>query len=732
MNADRWMRVAALGLALVAIAAVRPVDAQQILLDKSVKAGELTLFPELNNESVFYYVPDKVRLATDENGTPQFSFLRYVENVRSAADQPEAREGEGGGIVHALVTLGVTQEQLREAQSQLQRVRPGGRIQGPIMFKAGRFGLVSSFTDTKGNLSKQVVGLGSAPLLDGEKAAVSIQLTKLGAKILWESFNMPAPDISFRFEMDMSGFRAPKRATIDADWSKIYNHRSFGAGIATRYLSGEIKDTFDELRTQDAIKITQIGEDAQMDALIQTAYGMIKERMFEPVGGTGTPGLNDMSGLGGFGQQQASLLDRASARLKEERAQVAAENADIKKDNADIRARNEKAAGAQAKAAGSRTRAEMADRAAAKAEADAAVLARRAKVAQKLAETAKKPNAVVANTEGGEGGDALAGPDPVAAAATAAALQKQADQAKADAARMRAEADGLIAAGDSLGAIAPGSESLKGEKDAPSFSIVATLEMKKVKQSGTFHYDLNKYTPENITLTFSENVGDLRRLKDDPTHFRSVNLDDPLFKQRELVAMVDGVNAQDFGQFVNFASVQMRKKHESGEETQDEVRIDRNNFNKEGNAFKLMYGWKGDNDRRKWMDYEVQTTWSLFGGKTIVEPWKKVNAGAIGLTPPLRRRFVNLDGSQETLQQADVRAVTVQVFYDVAGAEQSKQVTLNVAKGQIADKVEILTAPTNTNYAYQLTWQLKGNKTLSSGRQTTVSDNLFVDELPAH
>jgi hypothetical protein len=176
----------------------------------------------------------------------------------------------------------------------------------------------------------------------------------------------------------------------------------------------------------------------------------------------------------------------------------------------------------------------------------------------------------------------------------------------------------------------------------------------------------------------------------------------------------------------------MRKKHESGEETQDEVRIDRNNFNKEGNAFKLMYGWKGDNDRRKWMDYEVQTTWSLFGGKTIVEPWKKVNAGAIGLTPPLRRRFVNLDGSQETLQQADVRAVTVQVFYDVAGAEQSKQVTLNVAKGQVADKIEILTSPENNTYAYQLTWQLKGNKSKTTGRQTTVSDNLFVDELPAN
>jgi hypothetical protein len=31
-----------------------------------------------------------------------------------------------------------------------------------------------------------------------------------------------------------------------------------------------------------------------------------------------------------------------------------------------------------------------------------------------------------------------------------------------------------------------------------------------------------------------------------------------------------------------------------------------------------------------------------------------------------------------------------------------------------------------------MTWQLKGNKTVTSPRQTTASDMLFVDELPAH
>ncbi len=725
MNARNtgWMAAAA-ALVLALIAGPRPAAAQQILLDKSVKAGELTLFPELNNESVFYYVPDKARLATDANGTPQFSFLRYVDNVRSGADQPEAREGEGGGIVHALVTLGVTPEQLRQAQSELQRVRPGGVIRGPVLFKSGRFGLVSAFKDTKGDLTKQVVGLGSAPLLDGEKAAVSIQLTKLGAKILWESFEMPAPDISFHFEMDMSGYRAPKRATIDADWSKIYNHRAFGAGFASTYLSAELNDVYDELRTSDAIKITQIGEDDKMDAIVQTAYKMLQDRMFEPAQGTGTPALSQLSALG---TTQPSLLDRASTKLKEARAEATAANADIRKQNDEIRARNEKAAGGQAKAAGSRTRAQNSDAAAARAEALAAQLERRIRFL-----SARPPVVATArDSTSGAGGADEAVQATKAREAEVLALRKQVDAAKADAARLRQEADSQLASADSLGTLAPGKESLREEQSAPAFSVLATLEMKKTKQTGTFHYDLNKYTPENLTLSFDENIGDLRKLKADPAHFRSVNLDDPLFKQRELVAMVDGVNAQDFGQFVNFVSVQLRKKHESGEETQDEVRVDRNNFNKEGNNFKLMYGWKGDNDRRKWMEYEVQTTWNLFGGRTIVEPWKKVTAGAIGLTPPLRRRFVTLDGSPETLQQADVRAITVQLFYDVAGAEQSKQLTLNVARGQVTDKVEILTTPEHPDYAYQLTWQLKGNRTLSTPRQNTVSDNLFVDELPA-
>ena len=230
--------------------------AQQINLDKPVKAGELTLFPAIGDESKYYYIADKPRLATDDNGRPRFSFLRYVENVRSNGEE-NIREGVGGGIVHAVVELKITDNQLSDARRELQRKVSGATIEGPVMFRSGKFSLISSFTNTDGELTEQVVGMGTAPLLDDQSAAVSMQLTKTGAKILWESFQTTAPDISFSFEMDLAGYREPHRAVIEADFDQIYEHKNFNAAIASTHLSGEIKKTYDDLMKTGAIKLTQ-------------------------------------------------------------------------------------------------------------------------------------------------------------------------------------------------------------------------------------------------------------------------------------------------------------------------------------------------------------------------------------------------------------------------------------------------------------------------------------------
>lgn len=684
--------------------------AQQILLDKPVKAAELTLFPDLNDETVHYYLSDKPRLATDANGRPQFSFLRYVENVRTGPDEPEAREGEGGGIVHAVVALAVTDEQLRDAQRELQRARPGARIQGPVVYRSGKFGLVSSFTDTDGNLTTQVLGLGTAPILDGQKAAVSIQLTKLGAKILWESFKTAAPDISFSFEMDVDGFRSPKRALIEANFDQIYEHKAFGAGIASQYLAAEIKAAFEDLTRQGVIKVTQVGEDVKLEELLGTAYNKIVEMMFQPLGG-GAPSLASLGGVAGAGGP--SLLDRATRLLADSRAEARRENERIRREGRETETRPATPrTGTGGGATGGTT-----------------------------------PPAGGGATGGGAAGGTT---PPAGGGATGGGTPATGDAERPAAGDATPAGPHVGPGGRAAGARTPTreqdvdpqrishAEATAEERRArereretvPSLAIVAAFEMKRIRQRGIFRIDLNKYTTDSLSMRFDENIGDMSRYMDDERHFRQVNLDDPLFRQRELVVFVDGLNAQDFGQYINFVTVQMRKRHARGDVTDDEVRIDRNNFNAEGNNFKLLYGWKNDNDRRRWLEYDYRTVWSFFGGHTLDEGWQTSTTGAVNLAPPLQRRTVELEAAPDLLEQAEVRLVTVSIYYRLGAAEQVRQATLNPGRQRLSERVEFVLPTDQLGYEYEIIWRLRGNRTVSSGRQSSAEAVLFCDELP--
>lgn len=621
----------------------RLCGAQAILLDKMVKAGDLSLYPDIENDKAYYYLPDQPKLAIWENGKPQFSFIKYAE-------QTEGREAEGGGVVHALVTFEVSEDQIREAQDELQRVRPGARIQGPVTYRSGKFGLISSFRDSAGGLSKHVVGLGNAPVLEGAKAAISILLTKEGAKLLWEEFHTATPDISFGYEMEIAGYRSPSKVKIEADWEKVYSHQAFAAAFATTFLGAEISAAYDDLRQKNAIRVIQIGTDQDLEKTFQTAYNKLMEVMFTPV--AGTPSLANLSKSG----DGKSLLDRATAMLAQDRQK------------AETQARAEAAKPGDKKI-----------------------------VASPDADKSKKQEPAKADTS-------AAAKKQEPAKAQASTGDKKQTPAKADSARK----------GSSL----------------PSFRALATYELKKGKQTGQFNLDLEKYTLDRQPIPFSGNIGDLHRYLSDPTVFREANLDDPLFVQREVQVSIDGLNSSDFDKFVNFVDVQLRKKHAEGAVTESEVTIRRKDFNSQANNFKLMYGWKGDNDRRRWRDYELRRVWSFFGDRTVEQPWALFTDGQVNLRPPYQRRWVDLDADSSALAEKGVRSITVKVFYDLAGAEQIQQVTLNPAKNRLSERIEFMLPENKYDYDYEIVWHVRGNQTVSSGRKTSSESILFVDEVP--
>ncbi|UCC84611.1 MAG: hypothetical protein JSW46_06725, partial [Gemmatimonadota bacterium] len=609
-------------LGLAGFVRAEPMSAQQILLDRPTRAGDLTLFPDLNDTTAYYYLPDQGGLAVDTTGRPRFSFLHYA--VQGGGDEAV------GGIVHALVSLEVTEEQLRDAERELRRSRAGARIAGPVMYKAGRFQLVSSFRNTEeGGFTRQVVGLGNAPLLERQQAAVSLHLTKLGADVLWESFRTPTPDISFSFEMDIEGFRSPKRARIEAEWDQVYSHRAFSAGVATTYFGAEIKAAFDDLRQSGAIRVTQVGADASQESLISSAYNQLTQLMFEPVNGTGSPDFASIAGAASE-QGRGGPLDRATALLEQRREEATradssaarrrVEAADQRVQDAQSRAQNLENAATRARENATRLRQQL------EAEEDSAVAER----LRPLVETAERA------AETYERESEAAGED------VRAAQQERDSEARS-----------------------------ASEADLPGFAAIASFEMKRVRRRGRFEIDLNKYTSETIALRFDHNIGDLRRYMGDQSHFREVAIE-PF--PREIDVMVDGRSIDDFTRYINYVSVQLRRPRDASGGSVSELVINRRNFDETGNSFKLIY----DSPRDAARTYEYRYVWSFFGGGGVEEAWRTGSASALSASPPYRLHRVVLDADPQALQAAQVQAVTVKLFCTVGGVERMEQLTLNV------------------------------------------------------
>ncbi|MEZ4217699.1 MAG: hypothetical protein R3E88_14540 [Myxococcota bacterium] len=616
------------GLALAAslvvssLVASSPARAQEIVLDRFVALGDVVAFESRSEPGAYYYAPTRARLARGSEGRPRFSFLRYVERADAGVD-----EGTGGGIVHAVVELGLTDGEVAKAESALRAAVPGARLAGPVIFRSGRFGLVSSFAQEDGELTRRVVGLGTAPVLDGGKAAVSMQLTKLGAKVLWESFHSATPDVSFQFEMEVAGYRAPKQVRIEADFERVYEHRRVNEAVATPVLQAEIDEAFDDLYAEGAIRVEIVGDDAELSAMREQAFAMLRDLVFQPASPTPTAGAEG---------ERRSALDRATELLERRREEAR----------------------------------------------DANALA-----AQRREELAAS----------GYEYDALAEAFPLVFAAPAPAT---------------------------------GVDPVTQEA-LPELAAVALWERKRSRQRGTYRVDLDKYTADTQALRFDENVGDLTRHLDDAEVFRSVNLDDPMFRQRTIVASLQGVNAAAFEDEIAYVTVQFRKRHESGALTVEDLTIDRGALDRAGNRFDFVYGWKGDADRDRWNDYETRTVWGYHGAPSIEAPWTVRREAVIPLRPPLQRRRVALEVfDHDALAAAGVRSVSVKTTSAIGDASQERQVTLNTARGELSSSIELLVPADATTYDYEIVWRLKGNRSITTGPQRGDQDILYLDELP--
>lgn len=714
------------GVLLVGLAGTM-ASAQDILLDKGVKAGPLWAFPSQADPKTYYYLPDKAGLAVGQDGKPQFSFLKFVRNVKSAPGAASATEGEGGGIVHCLVQLGATPDQVDEASQELRRVVPGAKLAGPVMFKSGTFGLVTSFKQDDGDWTTKIVGLGSAPILDGEKAAISMRLTKEGARILWQSFQTATPDISFTFEMELSGYQSPFTASLKANLDQISSHQEIAASAAAPILGFQLRHIMDQMKEQKVIDLTIVGDDAKLEETIMTAYARISDLLFDKAEPTGLT-----SGSGG----DTDLIDQAVKFLKADSGgrQPALLAGLMLPLGAGAGWEDVPGGGTEETTSSIQQQSESAPEETQKTSDSSSTEASGSDSSTDKASGSDTSGA--SSSTAGSGSSASSGstgtkiqPKKTTSGSTTSSKTGGTSSTSTKKSTGSSGTSGKPTTGSSGSTAKPAAKSTSGSKTAP-FAMLAAYKLKSVHRTGVLELNFRKFTKDTRHLRFDENIGNLSKLSKDPKHFREVNLDDPVFKQREICVYLDGQNAADFGNFVNYVTVRLRKTHEGGDQTNDEVRIDRANFNESGNFFKLLYGWKSDNNREKWMNYDYDTVWSFHGGKEIDLGWKRGSTDAITVAPPYLKRSIHVDADPDAIEEAEVRLITVKFYYKLDGAEQVKQVTLNPAKDQLSTTIEYVRPQGDLSYDYEIAWRVKGGTTINSGRKSSTDDYILCDEIP--
>lgn len=675
-----------------------------VFLNISENLGLATAFQSKDNPNSWYLLPNQVRLKINPDGRPMFGFQRFVKNVRSGPEDKEKEEGLGGGVVWFTVGFELTQEERQDMEQELRRRKSGSpKIVGSIAYESGSVELITFGREKTGEDRTQVLGIGSAPLMDGDAISVNIILDAENATKLWQTFKLPHPNIGLNFNMQVRGYHTPVSATIKMNTDKIYNSERMAGGMNAGVREGnnsvlvgaEIESITQELMDKGAIVVEQtgdIGED--FEEIKKTATEEFIRAFMQPVT------MQDMMQYAQSMRGGQSPLERATDLRSQQITENTATQDLTSLPPADFEGPNDASSGAGSSGGN--------------------VIPPTGTGRSPQRNTPPPAPGATPETGAGENGSTTPASGNSTTPAQTPANGGSTGQTPTTPTRQ------TPASGTSPANTNTRQRSNNGNsRNAVGIGMYAGFQFNKIKQQRNFSISLSKIRAvqrgRTITSMFPRIPANC---------MQEINLWDPLYQQRELVVMVDGFNARDFGAFVNYATVNLRKRSAGGEVRTDEVRIDRNNFSREGNHFKLMYGWRpGDNDRRAWLDYEYQVNWSFFGGATVATPWTAANQPALNVSPPFQKYTVRVSGDRETLRTQEVRVVTVKIYYTINGTRNARMRTINVARDEASADIDVI-LPNTLTYDYEIIWQLSGNRTRTTGVQHAQTLELLIDEMP--
>lgn len=245
----------------------------------------------------YYYVPTQAMLSKNpQTQAPEFLFLKYV------TDEREDQGGVNGALMHFLMQLGYSKDQLNELQTKLAAKVEGAVVKGPVdLFQAddvNSFRITSGVVNKESGMTKSVVTSGRAPLQEGAKVAVATNLNKYGAQLLATTFkeNLAITDLScdfyYKYYVKVNGLKATiiidyekiaklvKEDKVTAEYTRIESKNS----VQESQTWDEMHKVYDKLVEKNAIsiKIDQGIPNATTEKLTEMFFQMFMDRLAQP------------------------------------------------------------------------------------------------------------------------------------------------------------------------------------------------------------------------------------------------------------------------------------------------------------------------------------------------------------------------------------------------------------------------------------------------------------------
>ncbi|MGZ3711437.1 MAG: hypothetical protein ACXVBE_06755 [Bdellovibrionota bacterium] len=266
----------------------------------------ITAYPDHEDPSLVYFMPNSSSMAKDAAGLPQFGFTYWGLS-------------NGGPIADAGAYLSFTMrlnpdESMKRA---LDDLRAHGKRIAVVPVQAATVGITTTQPGAQplGALFKEFNFAKMAGRAEDE-VGVNAVMTGIGAKVFKAAIDTPQ-----LFKMDycykVQGLGPNFDASIHVDFARVYDHFEANASGGSWFTSWSIHTEVEKLRQQGVVRIQINGGDAKMDEYVQKVAEKIVERIFKPEL-SASPGSGGGNGGSSFSFSRFSLSVTHKEELKQE------------------------------------------------------------------------------------------------------------------------------------------------------------------------------------------------------------------------------------------------------------------------------------------------------------------------------------------------------------------------------------------------------------------------------